>query len=299
MYRMKQISLTAMANFRRWRSNPQVWLAFGLGFVICFLLSNKVLLFAQEHNTILQVLEPFIWTFGDANSILLVSLCLLLLFADMPNVSNEVPLFLVRMNRMNWMLGQILYMVLGTLAFVGFILVSTCLLAGLHAYSANLWSDTAAILGYSQIGKKIAVPAFVKVLELSFPYPRMLHIFGLMLGYSVFMAGLILYLNLWKGNYGMIGGIAFSGFGFLLNPEVIANWFHIPLERIRIANIIFGWISPLNHATYYMHNFGYDNLPKIWVSYVFFILGSLILFGLSLWKIQTYAFQFTGTQNIT
>ena len=97
----------------------------------------------------------------------------------------------------------------------------------------------------------------------------------------------------------MIGGIAFSGFGFLLNPEVNANWFHIPLERIRIANIIFGWISPLNHATYYMHNFGYDNLPKLWVSYVFFILGSLILFGLSLWKIQTYAFQFTGTQNIT
>lgn len=296
MYRIRQIWLTAWANFRRWRLNPQIWLAFGLGFVICFLLSNKVLVFAQEHETMLQVVEPFIWTFGDANSILLVSLCLLLLFADMPNVSNEVPLFLARMNRMTWMLGQILYLVLGTLIFVGFIFLSTYILAGLHSYPANLWSDTAAILGYSQIGKQIAIPAFVKVLELSFPYPCMLHIFGLMLGYSVFMSGLILYLNLWKGNYGMIGGIIFSGFGFLMNPEMIAAWFHIPRERMRIANILFGWLSPLNHATYYMHNFGYDNLPRLWNSYVFFAIGSLLLFGLSLWKIRTYSFYFTGTQ---
>ncbi|MCM1495607.1 MAG: hypothetical protein NC089_07415 [Bacteroides sp.] len=296
MYRIKQVWLTAGANFRQWRRNPQVWLAFGLGFVICFLLSNKVVLFSQEHNTMLQVLEPFIWTFGDANSILLVSLCLLLLFADIPNVGNEVPFFLVRMSRMTWMLGQILYQILGTLIFVGFILVSTCILAGLHSYSANLWSDTAAVLGYSQIGNQIAIPAFVKVLELSFPYSCMLHIFGLMLGYSVFLSGLILYLNLWKGNYGMMGGILFSGFGFLMNPTMLASLFHISRERMQIANILFGWLSPLNHATYYMHNFGYDNLPKLWVSYVFFIIGSLLLFGLSLWKIRNYSFSFTGTQ---
>lgn len=296
MYRIKQIWLTAGENFRQWRRNPQVWLAFGLGFVICFLLSNKVVLFSQEHNTMLQVLEPFIWTFGDANSILLVSLCLLLLFADIPNVGNEVPFFLVRMSRMTWMLGQILYQILGTLIFVGFILVSTCILAGLHSYSANLWSDTAAVLGYSQIGNQIAIPAFVKVLELSFPYSCMLHIFGLMLGYSVLLSGLILYLNLWKGNYGMMGGILFSGFGFLMNPTMLASLFHISRERMQIANILFGWLSPLNHATYYMHNFGYDNLPKLWVSYVFFIIGSLILFGLSLWKIRNYSFSFTGTQ---
>lgn len=296
MYRLRQIGLVVLANFRRWSRNPQTLLAFGLGFVICFLLSNKVLLFAQGHNTLLQILEPFIWTFGDANSILLISLCLLLLFADMPNLSNEVPLFLVRTNRITWMLGQIVYLILATLLFVVFILLSTCVLAGANAYPANLWSDTAAILGYSNIGEEIAIPAFVKVLELSYPYKCTVHIFGLMLGYSLFMSGLILYLNLWKGNYGMIGGIIFSGFGFLLNPEMIAKWFHISQERIRIANIIFGWISPLNHATYYMHNFGYDNLPRLWVSYVFFTIGSLILFGLSLWKMQTYSFYFTGTE---
>jgi hypothetical protein len=94
----------------------------------------------------------------------------------------------------------------------------------------------------------------------------------------------------------MIGGIVFSGLGFLLTPDVIASWFSLSQERINIANIAFGWISPLNQATYYMHNFGYDNLPKLWVSYIFFAIGSLILFLLSLIKIKKYQFNFTGTQ---
>ena len=68
------------------------------------------------------------------------------------------------------------------------------------------------------------------------------------------------------------------------------------MDNIRFAYIISGWISPLNHATYYMHNFGYDNLPKLWMSYLFFILASALFFGLSLMKIKNYAFHFTGTQ---
>lgn len=58
-----------MANFRRWRKNPQILLAFCLAFIVCFLLSDKVLVFAKTHDTILQAVEPFIWTFGDADSV--------------------------------------------------------------------------------------------------------------------------------------------------------------------------------------------------------------------------------------
>lgn len=296
MYRLRQMVLVMGMNLRRWRKNPQIWLAFGLGFVICFLLSNKVLTFSQEHGTALQIFEPFIWTFGDATSILILSLCLLLLFADVPNVGNEVPFLLVRTSRLVWLMGQILYVIVATLLFVCFILISTMLLAGVQSYTANMWSNTAAILGYSNIGTQIAVPAFVKVMELTDPRRCALHIFGLMLGYSLLMSSLILYLNLWKGKAGMVGGMIFSGFGAVMNPQILSEWFQIPVERIRIANIIFGWISPLNHGTYYMHNFGYDNLPRLWVSYVFFGVGSLVLFALSLWKIRRYAFHFTGTK---
>jgi hypothetical protein len=296
MSKVRPIFLVAMANFRRWRRNPQIILAFSLGFVVCFLLSGKVLTFAEEHGTNLQLCESFIWTFGDANSILVTSLLLLLLFADMPNLGNEMPFFLIRLQRKTWLLGQILYLILATTGFLLFIFFSTCLLSGAKAYTANLWSDTAAILGYSGIGTKIAIPAFVKVLELSFPYTCTLHIFGLMVGYSVLMASIILYLNLWKGNGGMIGGLVFSAYGFLMNPEVIGKILRLSQEQIKTANIMFGWLSPLNHATYYMHNFGYDNLPKLWASYILFAIGTIILFGLSARRMKKYTFDFTGTQ---
>lgn len=292
----KQIWQTALANFRQWRHNPQIILAFGIGFVISFLLSDKVVAFANVHDTVLQILEPFIWTFGDAGSILTISLCLLLLFSDMPNLNNEVPLFLVRTNRNIWILGQILYMVCTTFLFLAFILISTCVLAGVKAYPANFWSDTAAILGYSDISKKIAVPAFVKVLEFSLPYTCTVHIFGLLLGYSLVLAGIILYLNLWKTRGGMVGGIVFSAFGIVVSPDMISKWFGFSQDQETFANIIFGWISPLNHATYYMHNFGYDNLPRFWMSYLFFLIGSMGMFGLSVWRIRNYSFDFTGTQ---
>ncbi len=296
MCKLKQVCLTAVQNFRRWRRNPQIILTFSLAFILCFLLSDKVIRFAERHDTLLQLSEPFIWTFGDANSVLIMSLLLLLLFADMPNLGNEVPFYLVRIDRKVWMLGQILYLICATMIFMCFVLFSTFILAGHKLYTANLWSNTAAILGYSNIGNKIAVPAFVKVLEMSFPYECMLHIFGLMTGYSLLMASIILFLNLCRENGGMIGGIIFSSIGLVLTPDLIAKWLHIKEEQMRYANIVFGWMSPLNQATYYMHNFGYDNLPRLWMSYLFFAVGSLIFFGLSLLKIRTYAFRFTGTQ---
>lgn len=296
MYRLKQIWIIAMENFRKWRRNPQIIMAFCLGFIICFLLSDKVMVFAENSDTIMQILEPFIWTFGDADSVLIISLCLLLLFGNMPNLNNEVPFLLVRTNRICWMLGQILYLTLATFIYVAFILISTCILSSSNAFVENMWSESAAILGYSDIGSQLYVPSFVKVMELSYPYTCMLHIFLLMIGYSLFMSGVILFCNLWKKKGGMIGAIIFSGFGFLLTPNVIGAWMGLSLENMKTANIIFGWISPLNHATYYMHNFGYDNLPRLYQSYLFFAVGSLILFLLSLWKIKKYQFNFTGTQ---
>lgn len=296
MHRIKQIVFTALSNFRRWHKNPQIILCFLLAFIFCFLLSDKVMQFAITHDTYLQGMEAFIWTFGDSQSVLAISMLLLLLFADMPNLSNDVPYFMIRIDRKTWMLGQILYLILATFVFIVFIFLSTVLLSAQRAYPANMWSDTAAVLGYSNIGAKIAVPAFVKVLELTFPYQCTVHIFLLMTGYAVTLASLVLFLNLCRNNGGMIGGVIFSGFGMLLNPDIVAEWFGISTGNIRYANIIFGWLSPLNHATYYMHNFGYDNLPKLWMSYLFFALTSVLFFILSLVKIKNYAFQFTGTQ---
>ena len=70
----------------------------------------------------------------------------------------------------------------------------------------------------------------------------------------------------------------------------------LPDQAYYLANVAIGWASPLNHATYHMHNFGYDLLPRMWQSFAIF--GLLIGLGwlASLRAIKNYNFNFTGTE---
>ena len=84
MNEIRQSVSIAGYNFRLWWGNPRILVTFLLTFIMCFLISDKAVTFAVDHNTTMQLVEVFIWNFGDSNSILLSSVLLVLLFADMP-----------------------------------------------------------------------------------------------------------------------------------------------------------------------------------------------------------------------
>ena len=287
----------ARYNFRLWRRNPRILITFALTFILCFLLTDKVVRFAQEHNTTMQLVEAFIWSFGDSNSILLSSVLLVMLFADMPFLSSGTPFYLVRTSRRIWITGQVLYTIGATAVYLLFILASTMLLCMRQSFPANMWSPTAAILGYTNAGERLAIPTLVKTLEMSWPYQAMLTIFTLMLGYTLVMVLLMLTCNLRFGQAaGVISVLVYSLYGLLMKPDTIQTLLKLPDEAYYIANVTIGWLSPLNHATYHMHNFGYDRLPRLWQSYLIF--GILILVGYlaSIRAAKKYNFSFTGTE---
>lgn len=295
--KLKQIMSVTKYNFRQWHRNPRIVITFCLAFVLCFLLSDKAVKFAKEYDTTMQLVEAFVWTFGDSNSILLSSLLLLLLFADMPFISAGTPFYLMRIDRKTWLAGQALYIVLATFLYLAFILVSTSLVCMRQSFIGNMWSETAAILGYSGAGRAVALPALVKTLEMSRPYECMGTIFLLMLLYTLLMAFVMLLFNLKKGQLaGVVSVFAFSLFGFLLNPQTIKAIFQLPEELMYKANVAVGWLSPLNQATYHMHNFGYDLLPRLWQTYLIFGILIALCFILSLRAVRNYNFNFTGTE---
>lgn len=294
---IRRVFAVARYNFRSWRKNPRIVLAFLLAFILSFLLSDKAVRFAREYETTMQLVEAFVWTFGDSGSILLSSLLLLLLFADMPFITAGTPFYLVRIDRKTWIAGQALYMIAATFLYLLFVLFSTCLVCMRQSFIGNMWSETAAILGYSGAGQKVALPALVKTLEMSRPYECMAVIFLLMLLYVLLLAFLMLLCNLKKGSLGgVVGAFAFSLYGFLLDPETIKMLFQLPDELMYKANVAVGWLSPLNHATYHMHNFGYDLLPRLWQTYL--LLGGAILlcFFSALRAAKGYNFNFGGTE---
>lgn len=295
--RIKQSIAVAGYNFRQWHKNSRIILTFFLSFILCFLLSDKAVQFAEKYDTTMQILEPFIWTFGDSNSILLSSLMLLLLFADMPFISSGTPFYLVRIDRKTWLLGQSLYIVAATFIYLVFVLLSTSFICIQQSFIGNMWSETAAILGYSGIGQTVALPAFVKTLEMSTPYECTATIFLLMLLYTLMLASVMLLFRLRSGQLGgMISVLAFSLYGFLLNPQTLQTILGLRDYQRYQANVAVGWLSPLNHATYHMHNFGYDLLPRIWQTCLFFGICILLLFYLSFRAVRKFNFHFTGTE---
>ena len=297
MSKLRQIGSVTVYNFRQWRANPRIIITFALAFVLCYLLSDKAVRFAKEYETTMQIVEAFVWTFGDSNSILLASLLLLLLFADMPFLSSGTPYYLLRIDRKTWLAGQALYIVLATSIYMLFILVATALVCMGQSFVGDMWSETAAILGYSGAGKAVALPALVKTLEMSTPYACMGTIFVLMLLYTLLMAFIMLTFNIRRGQIaGVVSVFVFSLFGFLLNPELIKTMFQLPDELMYKANVAVGWLSPLNHATYHMHNFGYDLLPRMWMTFVIFGVLIALCFLMALRAVRKYNFNFSGTE---
>lgn len=284
-------------NFQLWKKNPRILVTFALTFIVCFLLTDKAVRFAVEHNTTMQMVEPFVWCFGDSNSILLSSVLLVMLFADMPFLSSGTPFYLVRTDRRTWITGQVIYILVATSIYLVFVLVSTILLSIQQSFIANMWSPTAAILGYTNAGKRVTIPALVKTLEMSWPYQSMFSIFLLMLGYTSVMVLLMLVCNLRFGQVaGVVSVLVFSLYGILMQPDTIQLLLNLPDEAYYIANVIIGWLSPLNQATYHMHNFGYDKLPRLWQSYCIFIGLSGILYLSAVQATKKYNFSFIGME---
>lgn len=297
MKKLRQVFSIAGYNFRLWKRNPRILVTFSLTFIMCFLLTDKTVRFAVDHNTTLQMAESFIWSFGDSNSILLSSVLLVMLFADMPFLSSGTPFYLVRTDRRIWITGQIIYILAATTIYLTFVLVSTALLSIQQSFIANMWSPTAAILGYTNAGERVAIPALVKTLEMSWPYQSMTSIFLLMLGYTSVMVLLMLVCNLCFGQVaGVVSVLVFSLYGMLMQPDTIQLLLKLPDEAYYIANVIIGWLSPLNQATYHMHSFGYDKLPRLWQSYCIFIGLSVSLYFAAIQAAEKYNFSFTGTE---
>lgn len=296
MRKIGQSWSVAIYNFRQWKKNPRIVVTFALAFILCFLLSNKAVAFAQEQGTIMQLVEAFVWTFGDANNILISSLLLVLLFADMPFICEGTPFYLMRTTRGAWLWGQIIYICLATALYMAFMLFATSALCAHNSFIGDQWSETAAMLGYSGAGEAVALPAFVKTLEMSTPYACMGTIFLLMLLYTLLLVSIMLAVNIRKGQFwGVVSVFLFSLVGLLLNPQIFGQMFNLPQELMYKANVAVGWLSPLNQATYHMHNFGYDLLPRLWQTYLIFVSAIAVLFVTALRGMKKYNFNFTGS----
>ena len=165
-------------------------------------------------------------------------------------------------------------------------------------YPGNIWSNTAAMLAYSKLGEDLNIPSTVKVMESVTPYGCTAQVILLLFLYILCLSFIVLAGNLLPGkNRGLVAGLLFCLYGFLLEPKVLRVLLGFEEYEMFRVNVLIGWISPLSHASYGRHNFGYDRLPTVWQSCVVF----LILLGFLIWfcgrRMKYYHFVFLGEKD--
>ena len=217
-------------------------------------------------------------------------------FSAFPRLDTPASYLIFRTTRLNWLLGQIVTVFILTLGYSLMILVSSMVMCiGCNLFVANNWSETATMLSFSPASFEVALTVMRKTVKLTTPYGCAVQIFLLLFQYVLLMAMLQLTFTVLKSRKtGIIAALIINFAGYVLTPDRFMTWLQLPMEMQYYANLLSAWLSPLQHATYTMHNFGYDLLPRVHTSYL--ILGgtSVALMIVSAITMRRFSFNFTG-----
>lgn len=295
MFNIRSVLDSLLWNLRMLRKNPRLIMSLVLGFLICFLLTEKTISLSREFLTDIQIFEPFIWCFADSDSILFASLALILLLSQVPRLDTPAAYLVFRVNRLNWILGQVLTSVVVSFGYTFFLLFSSVLLTAGNAFAANRWSDTATLLSFSPSSFEVALIVVRKTIKLTTPYASAFHIFLLLAQYALLLTTLNLAISLRRGKKaGLFAAVLLCLLAYLLTPARFAVWFGFNDNLRYVANLLAAWLSPLQQATYIMHNFGYDRLPTIEQTHAVFGAANLALTAASLVSARKTPFYFSG-----
>lgn len=296
MCNLRQALVCAGWNLYSLRKNPRFYMSLLLGFLLCWLLTDKTMAISRTYMTNVQLFEPFVWCYADDDSILFAALVLMLMFSAFPRLDTSASYLIFRTTRLSWLLGQIVTVFVLTLGYTLMILLSSMVMCiGCNVFVANNWSETATMLSFSPASFEVALTVMRKTVKLTTPCECAVQVFLLLFQYVLLMAMLQLTFSVLKSRRaGIMAALVMNFVGYVLTPERFMAWLDLPTEMQYYANLLSAWLSPLQHATYTMHNFGYDLLPRVRTSYFILSGGSILLMTVSMAGMRRFSFHFTG-----
>lgn len=293
---MRDAFVCAGWNLYSLRKNPRFYMSLLLGFLLCWLLTDKTMAISRTYLTNVQLLEPFVWCYADDDSILFAALVMMLMLSAFPRLDTPASYMIFRTKRTSWLMGQVLTVLILTFFYTLMILVSSMVMCiGCNVFVENHWSETATMLSFSPASFEVALAVMRKTVKLTTPYGCAVQIFLLLFQYVLLMAMIQLTFTVLKSRKaGIMAALIINFAGYVLTPDRFMAWLELPHEMQYYANLLSAWLSPLQHATYTMHNFGYDLLPRLHTSYLLLGGTALLLMALSLWRMRSFSFSFTG-----
>ena len=269
---LKMMLLCTNVNFRKWDVNPRVYtLAVA---IIAFLAYHSFGLsqFAADKGV---GITPWIFPHLTTPPVMQVFACLtVLLFCDAPFTDKHMPFLVVRTGRRNWVIGQLLYIILASFIYTAFICVVSIVVLIPNVQFAGDWGILLNSMGADPRMAPSNVTVFVngEIVTMFSAIEAMLISFGLFWLVSVFIGVLIFFFNIWIEK--MSGIIAAGVFIFL-------SFFSMNHGRLLLGDWLL-YITPVSWMNMSSVNFNYSEMAAILPSPTYVVIslfGAIVVMG--------------------
>ena len=287
MNTLRKAFFCARTTYTDWLISPRL-LIFGFVFMFGFTYFIKPMNeLTHRLNTPINILEPFCAMANDRYALPLIVLGFMVLISDFPRLNDFAAFSLFRTGRTPWLIGQVLFLFMSGLTYIGFILGSSMLCVMNSAYFLNAWSlvQKTLNLGTEQARALNGLYPFARmdnsVLRQARPLEALLHGVLLILLFIVAVGCVqLLFALMQKKIISVFVNLSACAVGLiLLIVDIKVKWL------FPISNAVFGW--------HYDGTFNETNMP-ISASYIYF--GAVITLMLLLLRRITKrcSFHITG-----
>jgi len=243
---LKTILLCALVNFRKWTVSPRI-----------YTLAAVTIGFLAWHSAGLSELSAAVgiavtpWVFPNlitTSAMIAVYCCFIMLFfCDAPFADSHTPFLVIRTGRRNWVIGQLLYIVLAAFVYtVFFLIVSVVVLIPNVQWDTDWGKVLKTIAANPSIandyGIKLTIFVDPLIITMFSPIEATLISFGLFWLTSVFIGVLIFCGNVVIGR---MGGLVMAG-AFLC-----ISFFTAYLGPLTLGGYWVRYLSPISWCTMY------------------------------------------------
>ncbi|UUX34930.1 hypothetical protein [Fundicoccus culcitae] len=269
----------ALMNIVKWISDPRIWVVIVL--LITFV--NEYLKGIPSFvNSMGVKIGPWIFPFFFEWRYhkLMLMLPILLLFSDAPFIDRNQPYLMIRVDRLKWALGQIIYIVIASGIYFLFVLIlSVVLIAPFVAYNSD-WGSVIETLARTGAGLEFGMEIYFAERLVDYFYPQQAMFFSFILSWLIgILLGLILFVVNFVTKKPLLGMLIAGGF--------------IALDAMIWARGWASWLSPVSWNT--LSTISTDSLtftPNI--QQIFMMLFGLIgvLIAVAIYAVRHYEIQF-------
>ena len=138
---MKKIMSTAKTEYLKWIYDSRMII---IPILIIFLYTfaiEPLLVNAQMMEKPLNLFEPFIAVANSGVILMIIPLTFMTLISDFPKIDTNTVFYICRTGRINWLLGQIIKLVMMAFSFLGVVFIGTVIPMIGKGFIGNNWSN--------------------------------------------------------------------------------------------------------------------------------------------------------------